>query len=70
MLIVLPSLVSGVGITLLLVGIWVDETWVRNLCLSLGIVLLWLDLFVTMAIFRRSVRNIDRRLRSIDTRLE
>jgi hypothetical protein len=69
-LIVLPSLVSGVGITLLLVGIWVDETWVRNLCLSLGIVLLWLDLFVTMAIFRRSVRNIDRRLRSIDTRLE
>jgi hypothetical protein len=70
MLIVLPSLVSGAGLAFIIVAIWVDPTWVRNLCLSLGIALLWLDLFVTMAIFRRSFRNIDRRIRRIEARLE
>jgi hypothetical protein len=37
--------------------------------LPLGGLLLWLDFFITMAIFRRSVRSIDRRLRRIEADL-
>ena len=62
MLIVLPSLVSGAGVALILVAIFVDQSLVRGICLSAGVVLLWADFFVTMAIFRRTVRSIDRRL--------
>ena len=68
-LVVLPSIVSGVGLVLVLIGIFVDQTLVRDVCLAAGVLLLWLDFFITMAIFRRTVRDIDHRLRSIDTRL-
>ena len=36
-------------------------------CVSLGALLLWLDFFITMAIFRRTVRSIDGRLRRIES---
>ncbi|GAB4328670.1 MAG: hypothetical protein Kow0010_12670 [Dehalococcoidia bacterium] len=66
MLIVLPSLVSGVGVAFILVAILVDQSIVRDVALVLGAFLLWLDFFVTMAIFRYSMRNMDRRLRHIE----
>lgn len=69
MLIVLPSIVSGIGALLLLVGIVVDDEVVRDVSLSLGVILLWLDFFITMAIFRRTVRDIDGRLKRIEERL-
>ena len=66
MLIVLPSLVSGVGVAFILVAILVDQSLVRDVFLVFGALLLWLDFFVTMAIFRYSMRNMDRRLRHIE----
>jgi hypothetical protein len=68
-MVVLPSVVSGIGIVLVLVGIFVDQRWVRDVCLSAGVLLLWSDFFITMAIFRRTVRDIDHRLRGIEARL-
>jgi len=68
-LIVLPSVVSGIGALLILVGIVVDDEVIRDVSLSLGVVLLWLDFFITMAIFRRTVRDIDGRLKRIEERL-
>lgn len=69
MLIVLPSIVSGIGVILILLGIVVDDTVARDLALSMGVILLWLDFFITMAIFRRTVRDIDGRLKRIEDRL-
>ncbi len=69
MLIVLPSIVSGLGVLLILLGIVVDDRLVRDVSLSLGVILLWLDFFITMAIFRRTVREIDSRLKRIEERL-
>ncbi len=69
MLIVLPSVVSGIGVLLILLGIMVDDRVIRDLSLCLGVILLWLDFFITMAIFRRTVRDIDARLRRIEERL-
>lgn len=66
MLIVLPSLVSGVGVAFILAAILVNNTILRDVFLCLGVVLLWLDFFVTMAIFRHSIRSIDRRLNRIE----
>lgn len=69
MLIVLPSIVSGVGVLLILLGIVIDDRVIRDVSLSLGVILLWLDFFITMAIFRRTVRDIDARLARIEERL-
>ncbi len=69
MLIVLPSVVSGIGVLLILLGIIIDDRPVREISLSLGVALLWLDFFITMAIFRRTVRDIDGKLRRIEERL-
>ena len=69
MLIVLPSIVSGIGAALILVGIVVDDEVIRDVSLSLGVVLLWLDCYITMAIGRRTVRDIDGRLKRIEERL-
>jgi hypothetical protein len=66
MQIVLPSIVSGVGLVLLLLGIFIDQTVVRIVLLSVGGVLLWLDFFITMAIFRFTVRDINKRLARIE----
>lgn len=68
-LVVLPSIVSGIGVTLVLLGIFLDHGVFRDICLALGVLLLWLDFFVTMAIFRRTVRDIDRRLAQMEARL-
>lgn len=69
MLIVLPSIVSGIGAVLILLGIIIDDEVIRDVSLSLGVILLWLDFFITMAIFRRTVRDIDGRLKHIEERL-
>jgi hypothetical protein len=66
MQIVLPSIVSGVGLVLLLLWIFIDQTVVRVVFLSVGGVLLWLDFFITMAIFRFTVRDINKRLARIE----
>lgn len=68
-LVVLPSVVSGVGVVLVLVGIFVDHIFLRDVSLAAGVLLLWSDFFITMAIFRRTVRDIDSRLRTIEARL-
>lgn len=68
-LVVLPSIVSGIGVALVFLGIMVDQGVVREVSLALGVLLLWLDFFITMAIFRRTVRDIDSRLERIEARL-
>lgn len=66
MQIVLPSIVSGLGLLLLLLGVFIDETVFRVIFVSAGGLLLWLDFFITMAIFRFTVRDINRKLRTIE----
>lgn len=68
MQIVLPSIVSGIGVIFLLLGIFIDQTVIRIVFVSIGALLMWLDFFITMAIFRYSIRSIDRRLRVIEER--
>jgi hypothetical protein len=69
-LIVLPSIVSGLGVAFVLVAILVNQQIVQDVFLSVGVSLLWADFFVTMAIFRHTVRSIDRRLRRIEAGLD
>ncbi len=66
MQIVLPSIVSGIGVVLLLIGIFVDQSVVRVVGISVGALLLWLDFFITMAIFRYHVRAINARLARLE----
>ena len=66
MLIVLPSLVSGAGIAFLLLGIFIDQKVIRIVFVTVGVLLLWLDFFISMAILRHSVRSIDGRLHRIE----
>jgi short subunit fatty acids transporter len=68
-LIVVPSIVSAIGVAFVVVGVVIDQEIVRAVFLSIGLLLLWTDMFLTMAIMRRSLRNIDRRLRRIEARL-
>jgi hypothetical protein len=65
-LIVVPSLISGVGLVCILVSYLSNNQIVTDVFFVLGASLLFLDFFVTMAIFRYTVRNIDRRLRRIE----
>ncbi|MGI8926490.1 MAG: hypothetical protein ACR2HN_07570 [Tepidiformaceae bacterium] len=69
MLIILPSILSGIGVSFILVSILVNQQVVQDVFLCAGVGMLWADFFVTMAIFRRSVRSIDRRLRGIEREL-
>jgi hypothetical protein len=69
MLIVIPSLISGVGLGFVLAAILVNEQILQDIFLCVGASLLWADFFVTMAIFRHSMRSIDRRLRHIETEI-
>ena len=69
MLIVLPSIVSAIGVAFLVVGVVVDHEVIRAVFLSIGMLLLWLDIFLTMALMRRTLRNIDRRLRRMEAKL-
>ncbi len=66
MQIVLPSFVSGIGVVFLLLGIFIDQAVVRIVFGTLGAVLMWLDFFITMAIFRYNMRDINRRLRKLE----
>ncbi len=66
-LIVVPSLVSGAGVAFVLVGILANNQILQDTFVVMGILLLWADFFVTMALFRYTVRNIDRRLGHIET---
>ena len=66
MLIVLPSIVSGIGLAFVLAAILVNQQILQDIFLCLGASMLWADFFVTMAIFRHSMRDIDRRLRRIE----
>jgi hypothetical protein len=68
-LIVLPSIVSGLGVLLLLLGVFIDETVLRVIFISAGAILLWLDFFITMAIFRFTVRDINQKLQVIEERV-
>ena len=69
-LIVLPSLISGVGVAFVLTAILLNHQILQDIFLITGVVLLWLDFFVTTAIWRYSVRSIDRRLASIEVEME
>ncbi len=66
MLIVVPSLVSAVGVSFLLAAIFVNHQLLREVFLAVAVILIWLDLFITMTLIRRSLRNMDRRLRRIE----
>ncbi len=66
MLIVVPSLVSAVGVSFLLAAIFVNHQLLREIFLAVAVILIWLDLFITMTLIRRSLRNMDRRLRGIE----
>lgn len=69
MLIVLPSVISFIGVAFVVVGVVVDHEVIRAVFLSIGLLLLWSDVFLTMALMRRVLRNVDRRLRRIEARL-
>ena len=69
MLIVLPSVISGIGVAFVVVAVLVDQEVIRGVFLSLGLLLLWLDVFLTMALMRRVLRSMDRRLRRIEAQL-
>jgi len=60
--------VSGIGVVFILLAIIFDAAVFRAVSLCIGVVLLWLDFFITMAIFRYTVRSIDRRLGEIERR--
>jgi hypothetical protein len=68
-LIVIPSIISAIGVAFVVVGVVVDQEIIRAVFLSVGMLLLWTDMFLTMALMRRALRNIDRRLRRIEARL-
>ncbi len=70
MQIVLPSFVSGIGVVFLLLGIFIDQAVVRIVFVTLGAVLMWLDFFITMAIFRYNMRDINRRLRKLEEEVQ
>ena len=70
MLIVLPSIVSSIGVLFVLLAVLINQRVVQDIFLCLGVVLLWLDFFITMAILRHALRSIDRRLRRIEAERE
>lgn len=69
MLIVLPSIVSGLGVAFILGAVLVNQRVVQDVFLCVGVILLWLDFFITMAILRHALRSIDRRLRRLEARI-
>jgi hypothetical protein len=65
-LIVVPSLISGLGLVFILVSYLSNNQIVTDIFFVFGAILLFLDFFITMAIFRYTVRNIDGRLARIE----
>lgn len=70
MLIVLPAVVSGIGIAFVVVAVIVGQEVVRAVFLSLGLLMLWLDIFLTLLLMRRWLRNLNARLQRIEAKLE
>ena len=68
-LIVVPSLISALGLVFILISYLSNNQVVTDVFFVLGAILLFLDFFITMAIFRYAVRNIDRRLHRIEATL-
>jgi hypothetical protein len=68
-LIVLPSIISAIGVAFVVVGVVVSHEIIRAIFLSVGLFLLWIDVFLTLAVMRRAMRNVDRRLRRIEAYL-
>lgn len=69
-LIVVPSLLSGVGIAFILAAILVNHQIIQDAFMIVGAVMLWFDFFVTMAIIRYSLRSLDRRIGVLESRAE
>ncbi len=69
-LIVVPSLLSGVGIAFILAAILVNHQIIQDAFMIVGAVMLWFDFFVTMAIIRYSLRSLDRRIAVLEERGE
>jgi hypothetical protein len=69
-LIVLPAVVSGIGIAFVVVAVIVGQEVVRAVFLSLGLLMLWLDIFLTLLLMRRWLRNLNARLQRIEAKLE
>ncbi len=69
-LIVVPSLLSGVGIAFILAAILVNHQIIQDAFMIVGAVMLWFDFFVTMAIIRYSLRSLDRRIAVLEERAE
>ena len=67
-LIVVPSLLSGVGIAFILAAVLVNHRIIQDAFMIVGAVMLWFDFFVTMAIIRYSLRSLDRRIAVIEER--
>ncbi len=67
-LIVVPSLLSGVGIAFILAAILVNHQIIQDAFMIVGAVMLWFDFFVTMAIIRYSLRSLDRRIAALEER--
>jgi len=67
-LIVVPSLLSGVGIAFILAAILVNHQIIQDAFMIVGAVMLWFDFFVTMAIIRYSLRSLDRRIAVLEER--
>jgi len=65
-LIVLPSIVSAIGVGFVVAGVVVTHEILRAIFLSVGLLLLWFDVFLTLAVMRRAMRNVDRRLKRIE----
>lgn len=69
-LIVVPSLLSGVGIAFILAALLVNHQIIKDTFIIIGAVMLWFDFFVTMAIIRYSLRSLDRRISVLESRGE
>jgi hypothetical protein len=68
-LIVVPSLISGVGVAFVLVAILLNQRILQDIFLVAGVILLWLDFFVTAAIWRYSMRSMDQRMARLEAGL-
>jgi hypothetical protein len=69
-LIVLPAVVSGIGIAFVVVAVIVGHDIIRAVFLSLGLLMLWLDIFLTLLLMRRWLRNLNARLQRIEAKLD
>ncbi len=69
MLIIVPSIISAIGVAFVVVGVVVSQEIIRAVFLSVGLLLLWTDVFLTMAVMRRVMRRVDQRLRNIEAQL-